>query len=66
MLVLSRTDGQRLMIGEDIVITVLGYRRGKIKIGVEAPEGVSVHREEIFNKRKDSGPDNCREDVNTD
>ena len=47
MLVLSRKVGQRIRIGDDIVITVVETRKRKVRLGVEAPRCVSVNREEI-------------------
>ncbi len=47
MLVLTRKPGQRLMIGEDVVVTVLSVRNGQIRIGIEAPRSVSIRREEL-------------------
>jgi carbon storage regulator len=47
MLVLSRKEGQRIVIGGDIVITIMDARAGRVRIGVEAPPHVPVHREEV-------------------
>ena len=47
MLVLTRKPGQRLMVGEDIVVTVLSVRNGQVRIGIEAPRSVSIRREEL-------------------
>ena len=49
MLVLSRRLGESIVIGEGIVITVVDIKSGRAKIGVSAPDDVSVHREEVFN-----------------
>lgn len=54
MLVLTRNPNQSIIIDDDITITVLGVRGNQVRIGIEAPEHVSVDREEI-RKRKDSG-----------
>jgi carbon storage regulator len=48
MLVLTRKYGQKIMIGDDIVITVLEGRGDSIRIGIEAPPGVSVKRAEVY------------------
>lgn len=48
MLVLSRKRGERIHIGEDIVITVVDIDRGKVRIGVEAPRDVPVYRQELL------------------
>lgn len=48
MLVLSRTAGQSVMIGHDIVVTVLEVRGDVVRIGIDAPRHVDVHREEVY------------------
>lgn len=48
MLVLSRKVGEKLVVGENIVLTVVEIRGGKIKLGVDAPPDVPVNREEVF------------------
>ncbi len=48
MLVLTRKYGQQIMIGDDIVITVLESRGDSIRVGIEAPAGVSVKRAEVY------------------
>jgi carbon storage regulator len=48
MLVLSRREGESVVIGNDIVITVLEVRGGQIRLGVDAPRSLQVHREEIY------------------
>jgi carbon storage regulator len=50
MLILTRRVGETLMIGSDIVVTVLGVKGNQVRIGVKAPKDVAVHREEIFEK----------------
>ena len=47
MLILTRRVGERLMIGDDVIVTVLGVRGNQVRIGVDAPKNVAVHREEI-------------------
>lgn len=54
MLVLSRRLGETLIIGDDIKITVLGISGNQVRIGIDAPKEVSVHREEV-KARIDSG-----------
>ena len=50
MLVLSRRMGEALVIGGNIKLTVLGVSGGQVRIGIEAPREISVHREEIHDK----------------
>lgn len=47
MLVLSRREGQSIMIGNDIVITVVEIRGEHVRIGIDAPRSITVHREEV-------------------
>ena len=48
MLVLSRKLGEVLMIGDDIAIKVIEIDRGKIRLGITAPENIDIHREEVY------------------
>ncbi len=48
MLVLSRQKGEKIIIGDDIVIAIVDVRGDKVRVGIEAPKTVSVHREEIY------------------
>jgi carbon storage regulator len=52
MLVLSRRIGESIRIGPDIVIRVLGVKGSQVRIGVDAPKDVEVHREEVFARIK--------------
>lgn len=52
MLILTRKIGEKLLIGDNVEITVLNTRGGQVKLGVNAPKDVSVHREEIYHKIK--------------
>jgi len=50
MLILSRKVGESLVIGDDIVVTVLSIRKHQIRFGISAPSDVSVHREEVYER----------------
>ncbi len=50
MLILTRKVGESIMIGDSVEVKVLGLRAGQIKIGIEAPKDVQVHREEIYER----------------
>jgi len=57
MLILTRRVGETVMIGNDVTVTVLGVKGNQVRIGVNAPRDVAVHREEIFEriKREEQG-----------
>jgi carbon storage regulator len=52
MLILTRRVGETVMIGEEVTVTVLGVKGNQVRIGVNAPRDVAVHREEIFERIK--------------
>jgi len=52
MLILTRRVGEAVMIGEEVTVTVLGVKGNQVRIGVNAPKSISVHREEIFERIK--------------
>jgi carbon storage regulator len=50
MLILTRRVGETLMIGDNISVTVLGVKGNQVRLGINAPKDVAVHREEIFER----------------
>ncbi len=52
MLILTRNPGESIMIGDEIVVTVLGVKGSQVRVGIVAPKEIAVHREEIFDRIK--------------
>jgi carbon storage regulator len=52
MLILTRRVGESVVIGDDVTVTVLGVKGNQVRIGINAPKNVTVHREEIFERIK--------------
>ena len=50
MLILTRRVGETLRIGDDVSVTVLGVKGNQVRLGVDAPKDVAVHREEIYQR----------------
>ena len=50
MLILTRRLGEKLVIGENVTVTVLGVKGNQVRIGIDAPRDVTVHREEVYER----------------
>jgi carbon storage regulator CsrA len=50
MLIMTRKPNERVIVGNDITVTVLGVKGNQVRIGIDAPKSVSVHREEIYER----------------
>ena len=48
MLILSRRVGETIMVGDEVTVTVLGVKGGQVRLGINAPKEIPVHREEIY------------------
>ena len=53
MLILTRKEGESLRLGDDIVVTVVGVKGGAVRLGIDAPRDLAVHREEIYRRVKE-------------
>ena len=68
MLILTRRVGETLVIGDDVTVTVLGVRGKQVRLGVNAPKDIAVHREEIYQRiqNEKTGEISSESDENND
>lgn len=66
MLILTRRTGETLMIGDDVTLTVLGVKGNQVRLGINAPKSVPVHREEIYERIKQEMADAVKGHANGD
>ena len=59
MLILTRRVGETVMIGDEVSVTVLGVKGNQVRLGVNAPKEIAVHREEIYERIKREQQDNA-------
>ena len=61
MLILTRRVGETVMIGDNVTVTVLGVKGNQVRVGVNAPKEIAVHREEIYERIKREAANNQSE-----
>ena len=50
MLILTRKVGEKLMVGNDVIVTIVGVKANQVRIGVNAPKDLTVHRQEVYER----------------
>lgn len=58
MLILSRRVGETIIVGDDVNLTILGINGNQVRVGINAPKSISVHREEVYRRIKDAEQSN--------
>lgn len=61
MLILTRRVGERIMIGDDVVVTVIRVNGNQVQVGINAPADVDVHREEVYTRIKEERREDHRQ-----
>ena len=61
MLILTRRVGETVMVGDEVTVTVLGVKGNQVRVGINAPKSVAVHREEIYERIKREQQDQSTE-----
>lgn len=63
MLILTRRIGETLMVGDEVTVSVLGVKGNQVRLGVNAPKHIAVHREEIYNRIQGEAADDELQDA---
>lgn len=61
MLILTRRFGEKIMVGDDVVITVIKMDGGKVRLGIQAPEDMDIYREEVFKRLQEEKRGNANQ-----